>query len=949
MKRNRTLIPTLSLPFFDDTAAATEAPSTLPLAGKWRFSLDRGDVGENERWFERTLPENIELPGSCEQRGFGDPPETAEERRLTRVLKYTGRAWYQRDVEIPTGWSGKRIELFLERCHWETTVWVDDRRIGTRNSLSTPHRHDLGALSPGRHTLTVCVDNSYKLKIGVWGHSITEDTQTNWNGIIGAIELRTTDPVWIRSAQIFPGRIRVDVGNQTGEEQLGKIADRDVRIPPGGGELEIPFTPPDAAPWDEFSPVTHTLDLNLSAGTFADTLRVRYALRDLVVKDKQFVLNGRPVFMRGPVDECVYPLTGYPPTDKASWLRVLGICKSYGFNFLRFHSWCPPEAAFEAGDELGFLFQIELPLWTIDAPPFGQDPPRDQFIHDELKRILDTFGNHPSFGFMAMGNESHGSLDSLTRAGRARDPRPIYRIESGGEDPLGFIEHGQRGVYGPRTDWDRWTVNAGWTAGGSQEKLPPVPSVPMFAHEVGQWAMYPRLDEVAEYTGTLRAHTFQRYRESLTQNHLLDQADDFAEASGKFSVLLYKDEIEASLRSWPYGGVQILEARDYPGQGVAIVGWLDAFWNSKGLIAPEKFREFCAPTVCLLRMPKRVLDSRETFTAQAQLAHYGPKDLEVNPTWKIADDGGRIIASGDFAKQKVDTGRLATLGDIAAPLDQVTTAARLTVTVSVGFAANAWHIWVYPPVVSETPAQVSVVHDYDPSTVALLAQGRRVLLLSSPTTGVIPAPTAFYGAPAVRALPSEVRPDLNAVAGSFMPAFWNLQLFNQIGTLGLLCDPRHPAFAGFPTEKHSDWQWADLLGNFSAANSFVAACAPEQVGIDTRITAGDVQNRSKAFVLSETPPDFRPILQVIDNQERNAKLGSIFETRVGPGMLLVCGIDLDSDLAKRPAARQLRKSLLDYCAGDEFAPTHELSESLLLRLLAEPPAGSEGNAASGAV
>ena len=899
-----------------------------------------------ERWFERTLEDRIELPGSCEQRGFGDKPEAPEERRLTRVLKYAGPAWYQRDIEIPAGWSGKRVELFLERCHWETTVWLDDRMIGMQNSLSTPHQHDLGALSPGKHTLTVCVDNSYKLKIGSWAHSITEDTQTNWNGIIGAIELRATDPVWIRSAQVFSGKIRVQIGNQTGAEQAGKIAGSDVRIPAGGGELEIPFTSAETRKWDEFSPVTHTLDLKLSAGNFSDTRKVPYALRDLAVKDKQFVMNGRPAFMRGPVDECVYPLTGYPPTDKASWLRVLGICKSHGFNFMRFHSWCPPEAAFEAGDELGFLFQIELPLWTMDAPPFGQDPPRDQFIHDELKRILDTYGNHPSFGFMAMGNESHGSLDSLTHAGRARDPRPVYRIESGGEDPLGFIEQGQRGVYGPRTDWDRWTVNAGWIAGGSHAHLPPVPSVPMFSHEIGQWAMYPRLDEVKKFTGTLRAHTFERYRKSLAENHMSDQAKDFAEASGKFSVLLYKDEIEASLRSWPYGGIQILEARDYPGQGVAIVGWLDAFWDSKGLITPEKFREFCAPTVCLLRMPKRVLDSRETFTAKAQLAHYGPNDIEVNPTWKISDESGRIIAAGGFPKQQAITGKIATLGDIAAPLHEIQSAARLTVTVSAGETSNSWHIWAYPPVAPATPANVSVVHAYDPSTRAMLAQGRRVLLLSSPTFGVIHPPFAFFGAPSVRVLPREVRPGKNAIPGSFMPTFWNLQLFNQIGTLGLLCDPRHPAFAGFPTEKHSDWQWADLLGNFSAANSFVFACAPEQVGIDTRNKAGDVQNRSKAFILTESPPDYRPVLQVIDNQERNAKLGSIFETRVGPGKLLVCGIDLDTDLAKRPAARQLRKSLLDYCSSGKFAPTHELPASLLTRLLSEPLVRLAGTVAS---
>ena len=869
--------------------------------------------------------------------GFGEKPEAPEERRLTHVLKYVGAAWYQRDIEIPAGWAGKRVELFLERCHWETTVWIDDKKIGMQNSLSTPHEHDLGKLSPGKHTLTICVDNSYKIQIGTWAHAITEDTQGNWNGIIGAIELRATDPVWIRSAQVFSSKIRVNIGNQSGQPQDGKIAGSAVRIPMGGGELEVPFVPPlEAKKWDEFSPSIHTLSLSLTAGDFSDTREIKYALRDLVTKDKQFVVNGRPTLMRGPVDECVYPLTGYPPTDKASWLRILGICKSHGFNFMRFHSWCPPEAAFAAGDELGFLFQIELPFWTMDAPHFGLDAPRDQFIRDELSRILETYGNHPSFGFMAMGNESSGALDSLVRAGRDRDPRRLFRCENGDDAAHGdFHESGQRGVYGPRTDWDRWTVNAGWIAGSTLANCPTGPSVPMFAHEVGQWQMYPQLDEAKKYTGTLRAHAFDRYRKTLTENHMLDQAKNFAEASGKFSMQLYKDEIEGSLRSWPYGGLQILEARDYPGQGVANVGWLDAFWDSKGLITPEEFRRFCGPTVCLLRMPKRVLSTEESFSAQAQLSHYGPNDIEVNPTWKITNDTGQEITAGKLPPRKVLTGRVATLGSISVPLNQINIATRLTVTVSAGETHNSWHIWAYPPVKFELPPNVRVVHAYDQATLDLLAAGGRVLLLSSPNVGVIHPPIAFYGGPTVRALPTAIRPGMNAIPGSFMPAFWNLQLFNQIGTLGLLCDPRHPALAGFPTEKHSDWQWADLLGNFSAANSFVVACAPEQVGKDIRSRCGDVENRSKAFVLNETPADFRPILQVIDNQERNAKLGSILETRVGPGKLLICGLDLDTDVAKRPAAQQLRKSLLDYCRSNKFAPAHELPESLLTRLLTD--------------
>ena len=927
--------------------SAAVAPKVISLAGTWRFALDAKSVGAAEKWFASALPDQLELPGSCEQRGFGEKVTTPETIRLTHVIKYAGPAWYQREIEIPAAWAGKRVELFLERCHWETTVWVDGRKVGMQNSLSVPHKHELGPLTPGRHRLTVCVDNTYKLRIGTWTHAITEDTQGNWNGIIGRIELRATDPVWIRSAQVFPGKLKVSVGNHTGESVEGQISDTKIQIPAGGGEWEIPFPQSQREKrWDEFAPAMHTLELTLQAGRFRDQKEIIYGVRDLATKDKQFTLNGRPILLRGPVDECVYPLTGYPPMDQVGWRRVLKTCQSYGFNFMRFHSWCPPEAAFAAADALGFMFQVELPVWTMDAPPFGEDAPRDQFIRDELKRILEAYGNHPSFALMAMGNESGGALKTLVQAGRAQDSRRLFRCENGQTPADGdYVEAGQRGIVGPRTDWDRWSFARGWIAGSEPATRETGPVLPILAHEAGQWSMYPNLEVEKKFTGTLRASNYDRYRQSLAAHHQLDQAKAFAEASGKFSVLLYKDELEGHLRTWPYGGFEVLEARDYPGQGMAIVGWLDFFWDSKGLIPPEKFREFCAPTVCLLRMPKRVMSIDETFAAQAQIAHYGPKAIRVKPDWKITNDQGDEIARGELPAQEIATGRVVTLGDLSVSLARVAAPARLTVTVSAGGTENSWHIWVYPAAPPESPKNVRIAHEYNQAARDALAAGENVLLFSSPKEGVIYPPSAFLASDAVRFLPS-AQPGRNAIPGCFMPVFWNARLFNQIGTLGILCDPKHPALAEFPTENHSDWQWADLLGSFSAAYSFRVAGAPADYCDDFFRAVGDVTNRSKAIILDETPADFRPIVQAIDNADRNSKLGVIFETRVGKGKLLVCAMDLDTDAAKRPAARQLRRSLLDYAASDKFAPRHELSEALLVRLLTVNPLQQLGAKAS---
>ncbi len=912
--------------------ARVKQTEPVSLAGKWRFSLDEKDAGVREKWFSRALPQATELPGSCEQFGFGTPAGEPTVGRLTRVVRYEGKAWYQRDIDIPQAWRGKRVELMLERCHWESNVWVDDKPFGMQNSLSAPHVYDLGELSPGRHVLTICIDNTYKIPVGTWVHALTEDTQGNWNGIIGRIELRATDPVWIRDVQIFGDRMTVEVGNATGRSVRATVDGTSFTVPDGGATVELPMAP-EKEKWNEFAPVLHEKTVSLKASSYRDSRTVRYGVRKLAVENEQFTIDGVPFLMRGPVDECVYPLTGYPPMDKEEWARILSICKSYGFNYMRFHSWCPPEAAFAAADEAGFFFQIEIPLWTMDAPHFGQHPERDRFIENELDLILKTYGNHPSFALMAMGNESSGSLDRLVAEGRKKDSRHLYRCENGETSEAGdFFETGQRGVAGPRTDWDRWTVGA-WIAGSEdgQDDRPKGGPVPTLSHEVGQWAMYPDFDEIAKYTGTLRAYNYEGYRRSLEKNGMLAQNKDFARASGLFSVLLYKDEIEASMRSWPHGGFQILEARDYPGQGTAIVGWLDAFWDSKGLIEPEDFRRFCGSTVVLARMPKRVYTEDETFRVQAELANYGPRDLKEQTLWQLKDEKGNTLAEGTLPAAEAPVGRVTSLGEISVPLAGAASPCRLIFSLVSGDAANDWNIWVYPARQSEAPQDVRIAYRYDKQTREALARGEKVLLFSDPTKGLYKIDRVMLGPDEVRLF--EVKRGQNALAGSFLPAFWNLRLFNQVGTLGLLCDPDHPALAGFPTECHSDWQWADLLGRYSASDSFRTAGAPADYCDEMERRWGDVSDRSKAIVLNDTPEDFRPIVQVIDNYERNYKLGMIFETRVGNGKLLVCAMDLDTDAAERPAARQLKSSLLNYMAGESFAPKHELSADLLERIL----------------
>jgi hypothetical protein len=377
---------------------------------------------------------------------------------------------------------------------------------------------------------------------------------------------------------------------------------------------------------------------------------------------------------------------------------------------------------------------------------------------------------------------------------------------------------------------------------------------------------------------------FEMVRDDLEKKHLLDLEPQFVQALGCFATRLYKEEIEVLLRTPGYAGFSLLDLHDYPMQGTALVGPLDAFWESKGFITPEAYQKFCGPTVPLLRLPKRTYTIDEPFTATAELSHFGPVDLpEAKPVWSIKDQGGREIASGSLATLSAPAGKLSSLGSFTASLATAKTPAKLTVTLSAAGFSNDWEIWVYPaksPAVP--PANVMVSHVWDDATKAALADGKRVVLF-----------------------PGKTNPALT-LRGGFLPVFWSPVWFpqQQPNTNSILCDPRHALFADFPTELHGNWQWWHLLNN------------------------------SRTLILDDTPADFRPIVQVVDNFARNHKLGNLFETQVGRGSLLVCTMDLPRIAAQQPEAGQLLKGIYQYVASPAFRPSQALEPDLLDKLFA---------------
>jgi hypothetical protein len=921
---------------FSSSVSATSPGEAL--GGEWSFSLDEKNEGINNRWFTRDLSDRIKLPGSTDQAGKGSPlPDTVDSSQksaqrfidpaiadkhlvgLSRPVIYTGPAWYERMIVVPANWKGKHVSLFLERCLWQTQVWVDSQSFGSQDSLSAPHIYDLGALNPGRHRLVIRVDNSNIHKYTDNTHAYSEMTQTIWNGIVGEISLRAHDPVSIQDVQVYPDlsghvlRVRVSIANQTGQPQAGTlrlhsttagadIEDRTVKFsapdPETKVETELKFKD-SLRPWDEFSPSLHDLTVSLTGRPYRDHAAVKFGVREISVKGTQFALNGRTTFLRGTHDAAAFPLTGYPAMDVESWRHVYQTVRAYGLNHVRYHTYCPPEAAFTAADEAGIILQVELPAGTVFVGTPRGVPDRDAFYAAELDRILDTYGNHPSFCLLSLGNEFRGGeeqLDQWVKHGRDKDPRHLYTSLSNPEslrrfDPAQFDQYqvahsgrinGQHVSRRMESVFDRTQPE---TASDYRSTLAGI-SIPVVSHEVGQWSVYPDYREIADYTGVLRPLNFEAFRESLTGKGMLDQSEDFLRASGTLAARLYREEIERALRTPGFGGFQLLDLHDYPGQGTSLVGILNVFWNSKGLLTPEDHRRYCSPVVPLARLKSYVWQSHDEFNGSLDIANYGQGDLhDVVPYWSLRDSKGTKLAGESFPKMTIPQGGLQPIGTFQADLSGVPAPQRLTLETGIASSpvSNSWDVWVYPSDAEESAATEGVFSEDPSDAIQKAAAGRSVILLAA---GHLKDPEPIrYSTP-----------------------FWNTIMFRtQPKSMGFLCNPRHPALAAFPTESHTSWQWWEL-----------------------------VSNRANAARLNWTEHRYRPIVQVVDHAPRNDKLGVVFEFKVGSGKLLICTLDLSTNLQQRVVARQLRHSLKLYAGAPSFAPTEVAEASSISDMFNKP-------------
>lgn len=850
----------------------------IDLSGQWQVKLD----AEKQETMPQAYPETMMLPGTTSAAGLGMPNPAKETGCLTDAYRFEGAVWFMRTFTAGD-WTGEQTMLTLERTR-KTTVYLDGRPIGHQESLCTPHRYFLPPVHAGEHTLVIRVDNTEYPTRG--GHLTSPDTQSNWNGITGEISL-TVAHTLLTDLTVRPdlrrGCLRVHghiIGAPDGVAGIVLPGQMEHLLPYRRGVLdgECPLKGNEAF-WDEAHPEIHTISIDLDGDVYETT----FGLRDVRTVGRRLLINGRETFLRGKVDNLLYPKTGYTPTDVASWMTILGIAKEYGINHYRYHTACPPDAAFTAADLLGVYMAPELPFWgtVAEEGEEGYDERERDFLFQEGFRILREYGHHPSFLWLSLGNELWGSKDVLNRMMRAYREADDTKLYSSGANNYQFVpdvldeenvfvgvrlgrERLIRGSYAmcdaPQgivqttapesvSNYDASIVPETLGQSGEAGKVQIqygtgvkevdaqsadalIPDVPVISHEVGQYVFYPDFSEISHYTGPLKPRNIEAMRENLERAGLYGEHEAFFRQTGHLAVDCYKREIETLLRSREVSGFQLLDLQDYTGQGTALVGVLNAMMENKGLISAEEWREFCAGTVVLGEFASFTGMMGEDIRFDVQISECDPEKQHTCIRCTLMD-GERELYACDVtpgARQ----GRLTDAVSVTFPaecyrdaMQERITGLTVVLTLEDG-TRNHYPIWLIPPI------DIRITRE------GIEKDGRMVAFVSAEEK----ADGAAIVVPSAEGqLPAEYCTD-----------FWCYPMFRSIsesmgkpvpvGTMGLSIDTASPLLKRFAQEDYTTPAWYAIL---------------------------------QTAHVQRLPADIYPAVQMIDNTERCARLGILYQ------------------------------------------------------------------------
>lgn len=941
----------------------------VDLSGLWQADIGDGKVYsmqlpgtlDENRIGHKDLGQNQWHPdaalGNAEE-GFDENAPIAT--RFTRKYTFEGEARLTRRISF-TPEEGKRVFLEAERARC-LRLLVDGKEVPhfTEGTLSTPHVFEVTGLLNGDNEITLLSDNSYPglpHDSIVYSSAATDETQTNWNGVLGYLRLRVEEPVFLSALRIYPdregntltvqaevssdrcwsGTLRVE-SDALKKEKFGahEYAGYKEKISVQAGLTRFVLEKLPLADvifrWDTEEGNLYELTAYLSSEEKKEV--------ELVSRTETFgvrifgdngtgrlALNGRVIFLRSEANCCEFPETGHPPMTVEEWMDVLARYRSYGINCMRFHSHCPPEAAFNAADRMGMLMQPELSHW--DPVHAFEAPESYAYYLTELKQVILALANHPSFVMLTFGNElaagpaGHSRMDSMLALARRLDPTRLYANSSNahygekGVDPESDFFASQKYVSGKNSSgesvsWDLRGTHAGGGEDGalqgyinnrypdaaqnydeSMAEIRKVYAKPVFSFEVGQFEVLPDFHELEAFQGISDPANLRLVQERVKKAGISDEEwDKQVEATGEISRLAYREEIEAAMRTKELSGISLLGLQDFPGQGTALVGMLNSHLEPKPwpFAEPARFQAFFRDQLPLALLPRYTWENTEELTVPVKIANYGKTALSGKVYCTLRADAedsgteetGELIARAETREGSFPPGTLTEAGCVKLPLKSVKKASRLTLEVSVDGAVNRYPVWVYPPVSPENlvcPENVYETHRFDEKARSVLTAGGCVYL-APPSTK--------------EALPGSIRTQ-------FTTDFWSVGTFaQQAGGMGQLIDSAHPLFEDFPTDSHTDWQWWPMASQ-------------------------------RAVIL---PKRIQAIITEMDSYAYLRPMAQLFECRCGGGRLLFSSMGLQ-DLQQYPEARALLSSIYRYMAGEGFAPEQELDVETVASLVAE--------------
>ena len=878
----------------------------IDLSGLWECSLP-GQEGP------------LRLPGTLEEGGFGFPDDpgrqwNAEEirrrgiwhegdpilTRLTRKRVFEGQARFRRFLcwDVP---AGCRVFLECERTrHLRLIVNGQEAQAAEPACLSAPCVFEVTGLVTGRDDFVLLSDNSYPdwpREAIVCASAASDETQTNWNGMLGYLRLRVEKPDFIAGIRVCPSGnladIRVELNLSRDREGMLRFsspalcAGQEDFFSEKAGQREIRYKAllsPEIRRWDLEE--GNLYSLTVSAEGF-DSRTVSFGVRDFAALNGHLTLNGRRVFLRGETNCAVFPETGYIPTDADTWRSILEKYRSYGVNCVRFHSHCPPEAAFVAADEAGMLMQPELSHWD-PVHAFASAESR-RYYASEAKQILRHLANHPSFVMLSFGNELHYDeeagifVSGLLRELREEDPTRLYANGSNpfygakGPDPAAdfYTSSEDRGrmLRATSADFQGWlnreAANACRDYSAEMAEFRRSSGLPVFSFEIGQYEVLPDFWEIREYHGVTVPENLLLMQRRMISAGLETLWTRMVNAAGENALQCYRAEVEAALRTEAFSGISLLSLQDFPGQGVALVGMMNAHLEPKpyDFAKPERFAAFFRDVLPLPLLPRYVYTAGEEMSFPVRIANYGKTDLRGPVAWTLSGNGWTL--SGEEKPLRVPAGSLSEAVPVSVRLPGLKVPEKLVLILRFCGSGNETPLWVYPKVRPSCPPDVLECRVLDAGAWNVLASGGKVYLAPDSTEEALP----------------------RSVQAQFSPDFWSVCTFpSQSGCMGQLIDTDHPLFRAFPTESFSSWQWHPM------------ACR-------------------RAILL---PCRMKAIIAEMDSCVLLRPMAQLFECRCGGGKLMVSSLGLHQ-LEPSPNVLALQKAVYDYMASDLFCPDQDLS------------------------